>query len=312
MRLNGKRALVTAAGQGIGRASALALASEGAQVWATDINVSLHLTETDQAGVREAVDVAQARLRQAEAEATRVGRLYADRLVSQRDQERAEADLTAARAAATAARTHQAQVERGEIGDAAGLAPLRLAAPVGGVVAAVHVGPGQAVAAGTPLIELVGVDLLWVRVPVYAGDARSIARAEPAMVTPLGEGAAGAMTATPVRGPPKADPGAASIDLYYQLKAPGMRPGERVNVALVLAGGKTAATTVPLTAIVYDASGGTWVYQRLDSVSFARRRVDIARIAAGRAVLARGPAAGTPVVTAGVAELFGTEFGPGK
>jgi 2-keto-3-deoxy-L-fuconate dehydrogenase len=41
MRLNGKRALVTAAGQGIGRASALALAAEGAQVWATDINVSL-------------------------------------------------------------------------------------------------------------------------------------------------------------------------------------------------------------------------------------------------------------------------------
>ena len=41
MRLEGKRALVTAAGQGIGRASALALAAEGAQVWATDINASL-------------------------------------------------------------------------------------------------------------------------------------------------------------------------------------------------------------------------------------------------------------------------------
>ncbi len=41
MRLNGKRALVTAAGQGIGRASAMALAAEGAQVWATDLNVSL-------------------------------------------------------------------------------------------------------------------------------------------------------------------------------------------------------------------------------------------------------------------------------
>ncbi|MEP0963327.1 MAG: SDR family oxidoreductase [Roseobacter sp.] len=38
-RLKGKRALVTAAGQGIGRASALAMAAEGAQVFATDINV---------------------------------------------------------------------------------------------------------------------------------------------------------------------------------------------------------------------------------------------------------------------------------
>ncbi|MAT87420.1 MAG: NAD(P)-dependent oxidoreductase [Aestuariivita sp.] len=38
-RLEGKRALVTAAGQGIGRASALALAREGAHVYATDINL---------------------------------------------------------------------------------------------------------------------------------------------------------------------------------------------------------------------------------------------------------------------------------
>ncbi|MGC3937741.1 SDR family oxidoreductase [Roseobacter sp. EG26] len=37
-RLSGKRALVTAAGQGIGRASAIAMAAEGATVVATDIN----------------------------------------------------------------------------------------------------------------------------------------------------------------------------------------------------------------------------------------------------------------------------------
>jgi 2-keto-3-deoxy-L-fuconate dehydrogenase len=41
MRLEGKTALITAAGQGIGRASALALAAEGAQVLATDVNAKL-------------------------------------------------------------------------------------------------------------------------------------------------------------------------------------------------------------------------------------------------------------------------------
>ncbi|MGC1494220.1 MAG: SDR family oxidoreductase [Sulfitobacter sp.] len=38
-RLSGKRVLVTAAGQGIGRASAIAMAHEGAQVFATDVNM---------------------------------------------------------------------------------------------------------------------------------------------------------------------------------------------------------------------------------------------------------------------------------
>ena len=41
MRLKGKTALVTAAGQGIGKASVLAMAAEGAQVWATDLNAAL-------------------------------------------------------------------------------------------------------------------------------------------------------------------------------------------------------------------------------------------------------------------------------
>jgi 2-keto-3-deoxy-L-fuconate dehydrogenase len=41
MRLQGKTVLVTAAGQGIGKASALAMAAEGATVWATDINAKL-------------------------------------------------------------------------------------------------------------------------------------------------------------------------------------------------------------------------------------------------------------------------------
>ena len=37
-RLAGKKALLTAAGQGIGRATALAFAAEGAEVWATDLD----------------------------------------------------------------------------------------------------------------------------------------------------------------------------------------------------------------------------------------------------------------------------------
>ncbi|MEJ8823970.1 SDR family oxidoreductase [Variovorax humicola] len=55
MRLKGKTALITAAGQGIGRATALAMASEGAQVWATDVNPKLLESYTGTANVQTAV-----------------------------------------------------------------------------------------------------------------------------------------------------------------------------------------------------------------------------------------------------------------
>ena len=55
MRLDGKTALVTAAGQGIGRASVLAMAAEGAQVLATDINPQLLESYAGLPNIRTAV-----------------------------------------------------------------------------------------------------------------------------------------------------------------------------------------------------------------------------------------------------------------
>ncbi len=54
-RLAGKTAVVTAAGQGIGRATALAMAREGAQVWATDIRTDLLASLDGTDGIRTAV-----------------------------------------------------------------------------------------------------------------------------------------------------------------------------------------------------------------------------------------------------------------
>ena len=51
-RLQGKTALVTSAGQGIGRASVLAMAQEGAKVWASDIREDLLKTlEAEHSGI---------------------------------------------------------------------------------------------------------------------------------------------------------------------------------------------------------------------------------------------------------------------
>ena len=54
MRLKGKTAFVTAAAQGIGRATALAFAADGAQVIATDVNAA-KLAEIEGRGIRTLV-----------------------------------------------------------------------------------------------------------------------------------------------------------------------------------------------------------------------------------------------------------------
>ena len=69
MRLKGKTAVVTAAAQGIGRATALAFAAEGAQVYATDLNAA-KLAEIVGPGIRTlALDVRDTAAVQAAAEA---------------------------------------------------------------------------------------------------------------------------------------------------------------------------------------------------------------------------------------------------
>ncbi len=52
-RLSGKTVIITSAAQGIGRASAVAMAREGARVWATDIREDLLATlEKEQSGIQ--------------------------------------------------------------------------------------------------------------------------------------------------------------------------------------------------------------------------------------------------------------------
>ena len=68
---------------------------------------------------------------------------------------------------------------------------------------------------------------------------------------------------------------------------------------------------VPAAAVLYDIHGDTWVYEDLGGNAYARRRIQVARHAGDLAVITRGIAEGTKVVTDGAAELFGTEFGAG-
>ncbi len=265
--------------------------------------------ETELVRADEAVSVAEVRSRQAELEATRIEELARDSLVSRRELERAQADRDAARAALEAA---QARLERQRTGNTGpGLTALTIASPEAGVVLDLFTNPGQVVAAGTPLLTVARLDPLWVKVAVFSGDLARIAPNGEASVDLLTGSAP--QTARRVRAPATADPLSASADVFYQLdRVAGLRPGQRVDITVVLRSQGTSQPAVPLGAIVYDPSGGQWVYVKEAEHTYVRKRVVLGGFVGEWAVLRSGPPAGTLVVTVGAAELFGTEFGAGK
>jgi multidrug efflux pump subunit AcrA (membrane-fusion protein) len=116
-----------------------------------------------------------------------------------------------------------------------------------------------------------------------------------------------------VPAPPAANPASGTADLFYALdnRETAYRPGQRVGATLALKG-PADALVVPWAAVVYDIHGGAWVYERTGDRAYARRRVVVRYAVGDTAVLASGPPPGTPVVTAGAAELFGTETGFSK
>lgn len=262
----------------------------------------------------EDLQAAEVRLSRAQLEADRVATLWRDRLISARDREAAEAELALARSAREAA-VGRLRLAAGDTGLPAGVSSLVLRSPLDGVVRMLYVGEGQVVAAGTPLLEVARLDVVWVRVSAYVGDLQRLDGRGRAAVRVLGSSeSAVALVGTPVAAPPSADPASASADLFYSVAnaRAALRPGERVQVSVPLRGAGDAVLSVPWAAVVFDQDGGAWVYERVADRTYARRRISLGTVSGAWAEVRSGIAAGAIVVTDGAAELLGTEFGAGK
>jgi membrane fusion protein, heavy metal efflux system len=257
------------------------------------------------------IAAAQTRVEAARVRYNRAEQLLRDRAGSEKavQQAREELDL-----AENDLKMSRERIERFEKKPVSADVAVTIAAPRDGIALKVFANPGQNVAAGAPLFEVVNLASVWIRVPVYVGDLRLIDRRQNARVHALNEAPGGASRiARPVNAPPTANPANDTADLYFEL-ANGdgsLRPGQKMGVTLAERASEESLV-VPWSAILHDTTGGAWVYENIAPQQYARRRVEVRRVVNSRAVLARGPAVGTKVVTAGAAELFGTEFGTGK
>lgn len=239
----------------------------------------------------------------------------------------AEQELDAARVNHAALKKAAGELDKGTA------SPLPVIAPISGIVRVVSALPGQTVANGAALCEVVDLSEVWVRLPLPVGDADSllpdaavsVGRLAGRPVKPVPEKPL--PQATPIPAPPSANLLAGTIDLYYKLSNPKgeFRPGERVGVTVPLNDPETSLT-VPWSAVVLDIHGGYWVFEETAPRTFYRRRVVVAYTdptdlktavlkydAEDRArAIANGMPelkAGTRIALTGVQELFGAETG---
>lgn len=197
--------------------------------------------------------------------------------------------------------------------DLSSVPSLAVSSPIDGMLQQVSAATDQLVTAGTPLFTVTNLDRVWIRVPVYVGEANSIS-ANTAVVTLPGEVTAHkSRTAARIPGPASANVSASTVDLFFELAndATAFRPGQRVMVT-VPASKEVSRLRVPWSAVVFDIHGHAWVYETTQANQFSRRRVELERADGDWAILRRGIKAGSQVVAAGAAELYGTEFGVGK
>ncbi len=243
----------------------------------------------------------------------RTTRMYEEKSGSLRAKQEAEAELAGITAQLRVAKGRVELLKGNPSAATSRLSTLILQSPISGTILKLYGSSSQVLSASAPIADIVQLNPLWVRVPLYAGDENRIQKNTDAHVQNLSGDTGNIIRATSIAGPQTSDPLATSVDLYYQIdNSKGeLRPGQKVSVTLPFSGNSTGNVIV-FSAIVYDINGGTWVYTNPSPNTFTRLRVELLTVIDNKAVLNRGPSAGTKVVTVGAAELFGTEFGGGK
>lgn len=174
--------------------------------------------------------------------------------------------------------------------------------------AALRAAQAQRALLGPKVVGLDRAQARWVRVQVFSADLPHLQRNGAAAVRALGSSAEPVLAA-PTSGPPSANTATGAVDLYYALPSSApMTIGQRVIVDIPSVA-RRSGMNAPAAAILRDIYGGEWVYIRTAPGTYERRRIEIASLDGGHALVTRGLSPGSEVVTDGAAELFGVEFG---
>ncbi|MHB0970440.1 MAG: efflux RND transporter periplasmic adaptor subunit [Thermoanaerobaculia bacterium] len=264
--------------------------------------------DIDLASLQLDADRARLAAAQAEMEQKRVEELFAQEAVAERRVIDARARAATARAELRAAETRLAQFHGTQTVSGQGAADrIALRAPIAGVITAVHVAPGSAVAAGTVVFEIVNLERLLLEVHVPEAEFARLRNATGAAFYP--QGFTEPVEITPEKGGRLVafggvvDQRTRTIPLVFELanRDNALRAGMSGR-ALVYTGAATNALAIPLTAVV-EENAQPVAYVEVEGESFERRALKLGAHDGALVQVLSGLAAGERVVTRGAYDI---------
>jgi hypothetical protein len=84
---------------------------------------------------------------------------------------------------------------------------------------------------------------------------------------------------------------------------------QRLDIKTTAVAASGSGLVIPYGAVVYQPDGTSWAYVEFAPRTYQRQAIGIQAVTGDQVQLTSGPAAGTPVVTQGAAELVGVESG---
>jgi RND family efflux transporter MFP subunit len=294
-------------GQRVERGQALAAltqtptAAEAAQMHIESMRIDAERRRLAQAEIE-----ARARRDEAHHDAERARRLYERKAYSQRALETDEVEEKATEAQLAAI---QEQLKALEQQPTASFAPYHFQAPITGTIVKVNKAPGEQVAPGEAVLEIMALDTVWVEAPIFEKDLGKLGRENEAVFTttayPDKEFRGRLLNINPVVD----EQTRAATAVFEVNNASGeLRAGMQANVRLN-AGAKTPVLLVPKEAVV-DNEGQKIVYVLRSGEEFERRNVFVGDEYGSKVAILSGVRPGERVVTQGAYQLKLQELRP--
>jgi RND family efflux transporter MFP subunit len=288
-------------GQSLATVAQTSTAAEAAQIHIESMRIDAERRRLGQAEIE-----AQARLEEAVHDASRARRLYERKAYSQKALEVDELEEKAREAQLAAI---QEQLRALAQVPASSTSTYQVQAPISGTIVKVNKAPGEQVAAGEAIVEIVALDTVWVEAPIFEKDLGQIRRGSEAVFT---------TTAFPekefrgwlinVNAVVDEQTRAATAVFEVNNSSGDLRAGMQANVRFE-AGGRTSVLLVPKEAVV-DNEGQKIVYVLRSGEEFERRNVVVGDEYGAKVAILSGVEPGERVVTQGAYQLKLQELRP--